>query len=1602
MQAKVIPGMSAPSSSKHRLSKHKVETVHSIPIAMEQLDSTECVMRDLVGDIATQSVPDPFCNITDDIFKDIMEDVIRNELTAVMGEAEEDIANEPYLDMMNEIMGEVMGEILMEDCEPLLASYGMVNEAIETAEVIVGLIKDTELGDSRSAQNIIQMESNFTMESDEHYHLITEDALTYEDLIQDVVTKIMACFNGQHLESYSGQSSLYATTSMDGEEIITQIITRLVGTLAGLQFSNMTGLTARESAESILSCEDSPSRALLKDLHKRAQFLLNHALDVAKVKLKMKGYNYLTWNILEDALNKAKETILIDYEDRIVDFTDSEVVDIILERAQKFLLKATTLLYEMMNVNQDVNYPTCSSENIVEVCYQEQLQKIENDESDLSLSQDCNLAESPSIVALQEYVDSGDLSGYAEAIVQRSLRKASAGMKRQSSLLLTHAGEKGNLDIAGNILTNRALSSAKQELADSLHNKSSIDLKKAMRLGDVEVAGKILAGRALQRAVSLSVTPPIEEETDNYDIPAIEQKLDTSILDHALVKGDLETAGNIIAELAFKDALSFLQYTDSVEGSSNTVSINQAEELKTALEQGNLEKAGFIMVDMAFEDGIRELEVLDFQVDVRNDVLRHESSIVLENALMTGELDVAGDVIAGRALRSGLNTPPTAAVRRDSSIVLEKALESGDLNIAGDIIANRIFKDVLNPLNTPNSSPSSLEKVKITSNLLRRQSSLDIEGALKAGDLPEASILIAERAVRSGVQSVSPDPTRINSTEALKTALEEGDLPTASEVIVDKLLRSAQGENPSNGLRRESSMLLDNELIKGNPSLAGDMILGKALRDDLNSISPVDIDEQQSAPFEVLHGSEVEKSTSCLLKEALSSKDEALASTIITDRAIRSALITLEDHVTVPISKSFRMISHLEAGKLDEESQTFLSRVMALAVEHLEDQNKCGLEEALGEGRAEDASEMLTDALLSCTVESASKIYNEIYTTENGDQGDHPDIEMTGVILAKNVLKLAVEQITQDQSDHPGSSNDIVSNDKLVECAGMIVGNILQKAADVLTKTNVIEQAIVNINDGKKLPRAVSKTSSEKLNAAVEACDPEIASHLMITSAIKNASKIVQSVDFTAIQSFKSMSDILAEDEGLSAPRKSNGKSYFDKLKNKKADTVESTVDMKSSSVASNLSKKRASRKKICEERLPVPTPSADDLNKKDETGYEPVREMLMAEEREARLANIISKRSVLSDKSQRESQSSSDLKSNKSSLPYIASKQRSASTISSKKSAPSLMNSTKSAGFVSKARTGSNSSVRSEAQMSQNSLKDVKGSSEKQEEVPTEGIEQEDLLFVQSDATQDLPNELDREVGDILSILSSDEIVDDELEGSGSAHHINYVRKIHSKGHVYYIDTDGVIKKKTRRKRSNKKMRQISKDDMSGDLERNPTEDDAEPHAVSSESSLIQSDVQPYPPSSPPSESSKRSLERRRSSFKRKDSNLQMLAVINSSYTNMMGKNDSKKDLEQEKRKSIEDLLTETDKELIRRLSEEHAAKIDEIIEGGNLKSEDQPLSPSDSGVETVHVVSAETLTSQENLDSVAGDPSIGGLQEKENTGHSSGYSSNRNSSES
>jgi len=115
------------------------------------------------------------------------------------------------------------------------------------------------------------------------------------------------------------------------------------------------------------------------------------------------------------------------------------------------------------------------------------------------------------------------------------------------------------------------------------------------------------------------------------------------------------------------------------------------------------------------------------------------------------------------------------------------------------------------------------------------------------------------------------------------------------------------------------------------------------------------------------------------------------------------------------------------------------------------------------------------------------------------------------------------------------------------------------------------------------------------------------------------------------------------------------------------------------------------------------------------------------------------------------------------------------------------------------------------------------------------------------------------------------------------------------------------------------------------------------------------------------------------------------------------MGKHDSKKDLEQAKKKSIEDLLTETDKELIRRLSEEHASKIDEIIEAGEQSTDDKPTSPSDtadSGVETVHVISAESITSGEKTSESSDDPAVGELREKENTGHSSGYSSKKSDS--
>ena len=104
--------------------------------------------------------------------------------------------------------------------------------------------------------------------------------------------------------------------------------------------------------------------------------------------------------------------------------------------------------------------------------------------------------------------------------------------------------------------------------------------------------------------------------------------------------------------------------------------------------------------------------------------------------------------------------------------------------------------------------------------------------------------------------------------------------------------------------------------------------------------------------------------------------------------------------------------------------------------------------------------------------------------------------------------------------------------------------------------------------------------------------------------------------------------------------------------------------------------------------------------------------------------------------------------------------------------------------------------------------------------------------------------------------------------------------------------EEDGVIKKRARRKRTSKKR--LSQDDLNGiselDSKDRDQEDSLEPKAVSSETSLLKSSLS----SDLPPISTKKSMDHRRSTIKKKDSSLQVLAVINSSYTNMLGRKTS------------------------------------------------------------------------------------------------------------
>ena len=197
-------------------------------------------------------------------------------------------------EMESEIVVDSLIDKILEDVvsnEVVKVSKGLVSNVIESA------LKSASQPTSSFDQSPIKIVSNFTLSSDEHDMWTWNDgsmttstsSLNVHDLIADVVKKIMRCFDGGHEEVYAGQTSTTDCRTKDGEEIIRDIITRLVVTVQNFTKTTCSGTPATESTESILSSGQS-SRESLKDLHKRAQFLLNHALDIAQVKLKLSGY----------------------------------------------------------------------------------------------------------------------------------------------------------------------------------------------------------------------------------------------------------------------------------------------------------------------------------------------------------------------------------------------------------------------------------------------------------------------------------------------------------------------------------------------------------------------------------------------------------------------------------------------------------------------------------------------------------------------------------------------------------------------------------------------------------------------------------------------------------------------------------------------------------------------------------------------------------------------------------------------------------------------------------------------------------------------------------------------------------------------------------------------------------------------------------------------------------------------------------------------------------------------------------------------------------------------------------------------------------------
>ena len=1323
-------------------------------------------------------------------------------------------------------------------------------ECQEESEIVVeglidNILEDVVNYEAPEFDTPIQTVSYFTFTDTNESNVCWSDVftvtsnLTADDLIEDVVKKIMRCFEGKHTDVYPGQTSTMDCRTKDGEDIITDIITRLVATVQ--HFTGTSETQASQSCQYILASAQS-SRETLKDIHKRSQFLLNHALDIAQVKLKLSGYSYLTWNIMEDCLKKGMDKLLDERPGIVTQLSDVEVVERIMEEGKKFLQGATSMMHGVLHGCKDELEP---ENGLAEQDYLEQLQK-----SDEQLS---NQPEMIDERMLDEVATEGDIVKFAILLVKKTLHEVSESIPRRSSHMLAQALHEGNYDLAGSILAAKAIKVAHKKVKLDPQKPTDINLKDALKNGDIIAAGTLLANRAIQQAMNIG----------QNESCLTEQNISTMILEIALEQGDLDTAGKSMIESSLREALKYIN-TPAPE-----VSLDQA------LKYGDLEVAGTIMTDIALQQGLQHIFEADCQV-------RRDSSIFLEKALHTGDIPVAGDIIVSRLLRSGMGelideideelveqvlTRPNTIITATSSEILSDALVSGKLESAAPVLINRalrcaqddeieesvipmtssdILKDALSSGNLETAAPvlanralRSAQGGKIEESVIPMTSSDILKDALSSGNLETAAPVLANRALRSAQggkieESVIP----MTSSDILKDALSSGNLETAAPVLANRALRSAQGgEIEESVIPMTSSDILKDALSSGNLETAAPVLANRALRsaqggkieeEKQNDITVKDPANTQSA-LKLALDAEMEELNR--LTEELSMEDAETVHSVNSCKNMEivktSSRLTLGEEKVPTFEDGIYYLEALKKTNIDEVAYdrglSFVRCILddiTLQFENIFEndvRNKCEiLKPSLLKSDYSGAASVLVKCFLD-TVRSTT-----LPIVETGT-----DITKFASLMSKLVFQSCLEIIRGG----PGSEMT-----KICET----INDHLRKTLSYINITAGTE-AIISMVIGKCLTIIANSASKEIRGKSsielFEACmtgDASRAGGILSRKVLKKAEDATQG----GVGTFKSTDEILSE--------------KHDKSGSKTSSTSETSI------------RSTKSKKKINTEGLPMPKPLSATKSRSSSNNYEPIRELLMSEEREFKVNQMVSN----SERSVQKSNSSRATATNKSYEDF-------------------------------RRKDSTENSVERLAEFCERQLQ-----------------------------------ENTREVGDQFTLHPSDEPIPQNPD-SVSNESLGYVRKIQSKGHIYYINEDGLIKKRARRKRSSKKR--LSQDDLKVFPERNNEDKDDDnsgiPRAVSSEASLLNTsptdDQQLIAP--------KKSLDYRRSIVK-KDSSLQVLAVINSSYTNMLGKKSSSdvvnnKESEMKPtsskiraRPSIDEMLSETDKELIQKLSNESA----------------------------------------------------------------------------